>query len=145
MNANTNTRELPAEYRVLAWSGVGGQGKTALLEEFERTLKSRAASSIRSDQPLAHALVDFRNANNRAIATALRAIRAQLYDTAGLHFPTFEFACLCYLALTEPEVNLKVLRARYFTTGSQYLDFLLQALNALDVFGGTVLEKLLQT
>jgi hypothetical protein len=30
-----------SQYRVLNWFGVGGQGKTALLEEFERILRGR--------------------------------------------------------------------------------------------------------
>ena len=131
--------QLTTEYRLLAWYGVGGQGKTALLEEFGRILKRRNGEArARSSQDVGYALIDFENADNRAIATALLAIRGQLFKTAGLHFPTFEFACLRYLAMTQPEVNLKDLQARFFSTGSEYLDSLLQALNALGEFGGAL-------
>jgi tetratricopeptide (TPR) repeat protein len=137
--ADLEKPQLATEHRLLAWYGVGGQGKTALLGEFERILKTRiSGAGERSGHHLGFALIDFENANNRAISTALLTIRGQLYRTAGLHFPTFEFACLRYLAMTQPEVNLKALQERFFTTGSEYLDTLLQALNALGVFGGVV-------
>jgi hypothetical protein len=64
------------EYRVLVWCGVGGQGKTALLEEFERILKKRhkIARGLSATCP-GFALIDFRIDGNRAIATALLSIR----------------------------------------------------------------------
>jgi signal recognition particle GTPase len=37
LDASQGTRE----YRVLMWTGVGGQGKTTLLAEFERMLNER--------------------------------------------------------------------------------------------------------
>ena len=131
--------QLTTEYRLSAWNGVGGQGKTALLEEFERILKRRTGQAKeRSGQPVGYALIDFENANNHEIATALLALRGQLNKSAGLRFPIFDFACLRYLAMTQPEVNLKDLQARFFSTGSEYLDSLLQALNALGEFGGAL-------
>lgn len=122
----------PDEHRLLAWSGLGGQGKTALLEAFERILKKRA------DPDIGYALVDFENGKNREISSALLTIREQLYQTAGLHFPLFEFACLRYLAMTQPNADLKDLKADFFSTGSEGLDAFLQALNEMGEFGAAV-------
>ena len=123
----------------LHWFGVGGQGKTALMEEFERILRRRheIARGLSTTRP-GFALIDFDNPANRAIATALLSIREQLSKTAGVRFPTFEFACLRYLMMTTPGVNIKDLRARFFSTGSEFLDALVQALNTAGEFGGAM-------
>ena len=134
-----DTPQTTNDYRVLHWFGVGGQGKTALLEEFERILRRRheIARGLSTTRP-GFALIDFDNPNNRTIATALLSIREQLSKTAGVHFPTFEFACLRYLMMTTPGVNINDLRARFFSTGSEFLDALLQALNTAGEFGGAM-------
>jgi tetratricopeptide (TPR) repeat protein len=128
------------QYRVLNWFGVGGQGKTALLEEFERTLhvRSKLARDL-SARPPGHALIDFDNPTNRAIATALLSIREKLRTTAGLHCPTFEAALLRYFMLTQPGMSIKELRAQFFTTGSEVLDDIVQALGQAGEFGGHLL------
>lgn len=124
-----NKVQLQSERRVLTWSGMGGQGKSALLEAFERILTQSA------DHPVGHALITFENIRNREVDTALLNLREQLHATAGLHFPLFEFACLRYLAMTHPDLNLRDLKAKFFSTGSEYLDALLQGLNAIGEFG----------
>jgi len=129
-----------AEYRILAWSAPGGQGKTALLEEFERILQRRneAARSLSAPRP-GFALIDFNNGGQRAIATALLSIREQLGRTGGLRFfPAFDTACLRYMLMTQPGTDLKDLRARMFATGSDVLDWLLQAVEAGGELGGLI-------
>ena len=126
------------QYRVLNWFGLGGQGKTALLEEFERTLHDRNRQSHDEEAPpRGYALIDFENQNNRAIATALLSVRDKLRDTAGLHCPTFEAALLRYFMMTQTGTNLKELRAQFFHTGSEVMDGIIQALNTAGELGAT--------
>jgi hypothetical protein len=129
-----------SQYRVLNWFGVGGQGKTALLEEFERILQGRTklARDLSARRP-GYALIDFENPTNRAIATVLLSIRDQLRATAGLHCPTLEAALLRYLMMTQPGISIRELRAQFFTTGSEVLDDIIQALSQAGEFGGTLL------
>jgi tetratricopeptide (TPR) repeat protein len=124
------------QYRVLNWFGVGGQGKTALLEEFERNLAAR--NKIARDlwtKRAAYALIDFEVPKNRDIATALLSLRDKLAQTGGLHCPTFEIALLRYFLLTEPGAKREDLKARYFHTGSEALDDVLQLLQTAGEFG----------
>jgi hypothetical protein len=123
-------------YRVLNWSGVGGQGKTALLEEFERILQQRNKAAREKKSPrFGYALIDFENPNNRAIATAMLSIREKLRETAGLHCPTFEAALLRYFMMAQPGTSIKDLRAQFFHSGSDVLDGVIQALNTAGEFG----------
>ncbi len=120
------------EHRVLVWSAPGGQGKTALLEAFERILKRRNdnARSLSAPRP-GFALIDFNNAVSRSIALALLSIREKLGETVGRHFfPAFDTACLRYMMMTEPGANIKDLRARLFSSGSEALDTITQAIEA---------------
>ncbi|ACF01041.1 Tetratricopeptide TPR_2 repeat protein [Rhodopseudomonas palustris TIE-1] len=125
-------------YKVLNWSGVGGQGKTALLEEFERILRKRHARAcdLSTTRP-GFALIDFRDPANRSIALSLLSIREQLRKTAGLHCETFEAAILRYLMMTQPGTAIKELSAQFFTTGSDVLDGVIQAVSAAGELGAT--------
>ena len=137
--AALDNRQGTDRYRALNWYGVGGQGKTALLEEFERILQQRSEDCRARKAPrLGYALIDFENPNNRAIATAMLSIREKLRETAGLHCPTFEAALLRYFMMSQPGTNIKDLRAQFFHTGSDVLDGVIQALGAAAELGAAV-------
>ena len=81
-------------YRVLNWFGVGGQGKTALMEEFERILKRRhqTARDLWTTRP-GFALIDFDNPQNRAISTALLSLREKLIRPPDFASPSSISLC----------------------------------------------------
>ena len=81
------------------------------------------------------ALFTNRERANRAIATALLSIRDKLKAAAGLHCPTLKAALLRYLMMTRPGISVKELRAQFFTTGSEVLDDIIQALNQAGELG----------
>jgi len=126
-------------YRVLNWFGVGGQGKTALLEEFERIMRQRNEDARTNGTPVVgFALIDFENPNSRAIENAMLSICDKLRQTAGVHCPTLEAALLRYLALARPGVSIKDLKAQFFHTGSEVLDNIMQALEVAAQVGGSI-------
>ena len=88
-----DTPQRADEYRILVWYGVGGQGKSALQDEFGRILDRRAKiAKERKARPLGYAMLDFKSDENRSIAPALLSIRLQLGTTARLRFPAFDTA-----------------------------------------------------
>ena len=115
-------------YQILHWWGVGGQGKSALLEEFQRILRERNENAARLGAPRpAYALVNFRERSLRSQNEALRAIRDLVARTAGRRFfPAFDHALLRYAHLTQPGARVEDLRRQLFTTGSEWLDKVLE-------------------
>ncbi|HEX2095280.1 MAG TPA: tetratricopeptide repeat protein [Longimicrobiaceae bacterium] len=93
-------RGIPRDrHHVLVYYGVGGIGKTALLQELRRRL--------REDAPwVAHAGLDLRDASARLPAAALVRLRAALRDGYGVPFPTFDIAFAAYWRLANPHLPL---------------------------------------
>jgi len=116
-------------YRVLLWHGVGGQGKSALLREFEQFLELRRAVEINlaSHRRVAWAKVDFDYVEHRAIDQALLSARLQLASRGRLRFPAFDTAFGRYFALTNPGVDLRKAHPELFRTENELLADLLGA------------------
>ncbi len=118
------TRDQPPDsYRILAWHGVGGQGKTALLRELERRLKDKAETAINlpSRRRIGWALIDFGDANMRRIDGALLSLRLQLASRAGMSFPAFDTAFARHVALRNPGVDLRQRHPELFRRESELL------------------------
>jgi hypothetical protein len=120
---------------VLVWHGVGGQGKSALLREFERFLENRRAVEINlpSKRRLAWAKVDFDNLAHRAIDQALLSVRLQLASRGRMRFPAFDTALGRYIALTNPGVDLRKAHPEHFLSENELLSDLLGANKAVSV------------
>ena len=100
----------PDRYRVLAFYGVGGIGKTSLIRELRRRL--------REDRPaVAHARLDLRDGENRLPASALLRLRAALHDRHGIPFPTFDVAFAVYWKLANPHLPLAKSELRFLGEG----------------------------
>jgi len=101
----SDTREL---YKVLMWYGVGGQGKSTLLREFGRMVRSfnEAEKKARSGRGLALAIIDFDDERLKRIDSALYSIRLQLGQALGLSFLTFDAAFVSYYRKTRPGIDV---------------------------------------
>ena len=85
-------------HRILNFYGVGGQGKTALCEQFTKTL----ASEKEHNKQLGWAKLDFEVPAQRTIANALLAIRLQLAAQCKIPFPAFDTAFARHFAFSQP-------------------------------------------
>ena len=86
-------------HSVLSYYGVGGIGKTSLVQEIRRRLREM--------QPgVAHAQLDLRSDMNRLPATALLRLRSALRNGHGVRFPTFDIAFAVHWKLTHPHLPL---------------------------------------
>ena len=88
--------------RVLVWYGVGGQGKTALRNEFERLV----ASHVERDHPVALSVLDFDRPLLRIPTDAMLHLRFEL-AAAGMKFPTFDIAFAQLFALDYPGEDIR--------------------------------------
>ena len=95
-------------YKVLMWHGVGGQGKSALLREFQRIAKDlNKESPDRIDCPkLVVAKVDFEDERLKRLDTALYSIRSQLAQHRGFSFLAFDTAFAVYIKKTRPNIDV---------------------------------------
>jgi len=88
--------------RILNFYGVGGQGKTALCEQFTKSLDKEK----KKNKYLGWAKLDFEVSEQRSIANALLAIRLQLAAQCKIPFPAFDTAFARYFAFTRPGFSL---------------------------------------
>lgn len=106
-----STRQAADEYRVLNFSGIGGQGKSALCGQFEQYLQTVPTSDT---QQHAWAKLDFEDGNKRHPIAALLALRLQLAETGKLWFPAFDTAFARYFAITQAGRNLETSHPELF-------------------------------
>jgi tetratricopeptide (TPR) repeat protein len=92
----------PDRCRVLVWYGVGGQGKTALRNEFERLVSSHEVLG----HPVALSVLDFDRPLLRNPIEAMLHLRFEL-AAAGLKFPTFDIAFAQLFALEYPGEDIR--------------------------------------
>ena len=91
----------PERCRVLVWYGVGGQGKTALRNEFERLV-----SEVTRERAVALSVLDFERPFLRNPIEAMLHLRFEL-GTAGLKFPTFDIAFAQLFSLECPGEDIR--------------------------------------
>ena len=106
-----STRQVADEYRVLNFSGIGGQGKSALCGQFEQYLQTVPTSDT---QQHAWAKLDFEDGNKRHPIAALLALRLQLAEIGKLWFPAFDTAFARYFAITQAGRNLETSHPELF-------------------------------
>jgi len=94
------TEQMPEDYRVVNIYGVGGQGKTMLLQEFQSELRKRPRPLI----PFAS--VDFSSPESRDVRSCLVKIRTQL-RAYGFSSDIFDVAFARHFTLNNPGRNLK--------------------------------------
>lgn len=115
-------------YRVVSFHGIGGQGKTSLLDQIVECF-DRAEHR---DQPFAR--LDFGQPTHRDPANALLAIRNQVIQR-GLRTNAFDVAYSRYFSITRPGRDIRVDHPELFRFGS---DSLLAEL--VDISGSVFLE-----
>ena len=91
------------DYRILNFYGIGGQGKTALCEQFTLKLEEEK----KNNKKLGWAKLDFENSESRMPANALLAIRLQLADSCNIHFPAFDLAFARYFSFSRKGQNIQ--------------------------------------
>ncbi|MDA7964647.1 tetratricopeptide repeat protein [Ruegeria sp.] len=96
------------DYRILCWHGVGGQGKTTLLEEMRRRIESSDNTAI--------ARLDFKNESHRNPETALLKVRGD-FARQGFKFPTFDFVFVLYFSLNRPLEDIYQVYPKLFRKG----------------------------
>lgn len=89
-----------ADGMVLIYSGVGGIGKTLLLNEFEKLSAAQRKKFVR---------YDFANGNNDLL-TALKALRQKLAAEYQMEFPLFDKGCI-YFAQKDGFVTSEQIKA----------------------------------
>jgi hypothetical protein len=127
-NQAVDTAQPSDGYRVLAWHGVGGQGKSALCCEFQRMLERRR--DIRAAMPgqlrTGWAVLDFDSPRHRNLEQAMLALRLQLAQGTGLSFPAFDTAFARYFALDNPGADMRQRHPELFHGGeNEVLDDLI--------------------
>jgi tetratricopeptide (TPR) repeat protein len=121
------------EYRVLNFTGIGGQGKSALCGEFEKYLIKQQTDIY---HPLAWAKLNFEDNTKRQPVAALLSLRFQLADTGKIWFPAFDLAFSRYFALTQAGRDLKTAHPELF---KQPHDLLQEAATATEGLSGVPL------
>ena len=91
------------QYRILNFHGIGGQGKTALCEQFALIL----ARERKQNEQLGWAKLDFEVLPHRSMANALLEIRLQLSKQCNIPFPAFDTGFARYFAFTQPGHSLQ--------------------------------------
>ena len=91
------------EYRILNYYGIGGQGKSALCNQFEEYLKKQ----VKDNHHIAWAKVDFQDVSKQQAIPALLALRYQLASTGEIRFPAFDTAFARYFSKTEAGKQLE--------------------------------------
>ncbi|MEO6421335.1 MAG: hypothetical protein ABIR84_01245 [Candidatus Nitrotoga sp.] len=92
------------QYRILNFHGIGGQGKTALCEQFTLTL----AHERQQNGQLGWAKLDFEVLAHRSIASALLEIRLQLGNNARSRFRRLTLLLLATLLLLNLVIVYKI-------------------------------------
>ncbi|NOT26771.1 MAG: tetratricopeptide repeat protein [Acidobacteria bacterium] len=92
----------PSRCRVIVWYGVGGQGKTALRNEFERLVSSH----VELGHPVALSVLDFDRPLLRSPIEGMLHLRFEL-AAAGMKFPTFDIAFAQLFALEYPGEDIR--------------------------------------
>jgi tetratricopeptide (TPR) repeat protein len=133
----------PDRCRVLVWYGVGGQGKTALRNEFERLV----SSDLAREPPVALSVLDFERPFLRNPIEAVLHLRFEL-AAAGLKFPTFDIAFAQLFALEYPGADIRqrypqLFRGRENEVLSDLLELAEAAADAAEkaIFGVKLLYK----
>lgn len=93
-------------YRIIAWSGVGGQGKSALARELLRVATEENGDKDQKSL-LGIAFIDFDRPQNRMPDHALLSIRRQLARSAGISFPCFDTAFIRLAVLENPDLDVR--------------------------------------
>lgn len=126
------------DYRVLAWYGVGGQGKSALQAEFGRMIDRARGNWVNvRKRRLASALVDLENPANRNPAQALLSVRLQLAEHGAMRFPAFDLAFARYFSLDQPGKDIRAVHPELFKRGGEVLaDVLSLASDVANVIPG---------
>src|SRR5689334_10431645 len=103
------TAQARDEYKVLNWYGIGGQGKTALRQELEKTLErlQRDPSILSVYRVFRWGCVNFEETTMRQLETAILTLRRQLARDGGISFPAFAVAFARYFALINPGVDMR--------------------------------------
>ena len=104
-------------YQLLNFYGVGGQGKSALCNEFLRMMRQES-----DHPPLGWADLNFENSSLRQTDQALFTIRLKLRDSTGIAFPTFDFAFARYQRLAYPGSNIREKYPELFRSGNEILE-----------------------
>lgn len=116
-------QQLREEYRVLNWYGMGGQGKSALCNELQETLRKlkqdHSILSVYRDYKWGTA--NFEDATMRQLETATLALRLQLARGGGISFPAFDVAFARYFALINPGVDMRQRHPELFKSDSEIL------------------------
>lgn len=101
----TDTKD---SYKVLNWYGVGGQGKSSLLREFQRMIAKHNddANGKKPKTRLIPAKVDFEDERLKRIDAALYSLRLQLAQSSGFTFHTFDTAFITYYKKTRPGIDI---------------------------------------
>lgn len=118
------------EYRILNFTGIGGQGKSALCAEFEKYLIEKQTDTY---HPLAWAKLNFEDSTKRQPVAALLSLRFQLADTGKIWFPAFDLAFSRYFALSQAGRDLKTAHPELF---KQPHDLLQAATSAIEGISG---------
>jgi hypothetical protein len=98
-------------YRILNFYGVGGQGKSALCEQFQLIVQEKRKTQGQLD----FAKVDFENSEHRLSINALISIRVQLANKLKIPFPAFDTAFSKYFTFSYPEKNIKEFHPELFS------------------------------
>lgn len=115
--------QLRDEYRVLNWYGIGGQGKSALCNELQETLKrlQHDHTILSVYRNFRWACANFEDATMRQLETATLVLRLQLARNGGMSFPAFDVAFARYFALINPGVDMRQRHPELFKSDSEIL------------------------
>ncbi len=122
-------------YKVLMWYGVGGQGKSALLREFQRiTADADREMPDRINGPrLVVAKVDFEDERLKRLDTALYSIRSQLAQFPGSSFLAFDTAFAIYIKKSRPNIDLDKVYPELFSGEREVL------MDLIDIIDGPLM------
>ena len=107
-SAACNQTDTKETYKVLNWYGVGGQGKSSLLREFQRQMAAHNAKvkENKSGTRLIPAKIDFEDERLKRVDAALYSLRRQLAQSSGFAFHTFDAAFVAYHTKTRPGMDI---------------------------------------
>jgi len=107
LDAFTQT-DAKGTYQILNWYGVGGQGKSSLLREFQRlmTAHNETVRENGAGVRLIPAKIDFEDERLKRVDAALYSLRRQLAQSSGFAFLTFDAAFVAYHTKTRPGMDI---------------------------------------
>jgi tetratricopeptide (TPR) repeat protein len=109
---STDPRTLDG-YRILAWDGPGGLGKSRLCAELIKEITERQeyerAKEKKGNEAAKIALghLDFQSDERRDRITALRSLRQQLAASGKIKTPAFTYALACLFEVEFPGVDIR--------------------------------------